>query len=238
MCFFFRISCFLVVNLLLVDARPQGLFQVDSSDSLWNDQLNDPWDDPVTDPASNNLFLDSNEYTSDGIDLALNPVEEDSTTDGDSNTSTDWDNLFASTTPPDLSALPNCESQGSLTDGLLQARDGEVCAPKKQEGTINLPTELFQDPAGYLQREFQKPPLGQTDQPDKSTSNDEELNFGSFLQNRPAALTFKEDSDRCPSRNFGLSNTPVCDNPHTGDAVQEPGQTGFTLYNVAPCKHA
>jgi hypothetical protein len=233
MCFIGGISCFLVALLLLVDARPQGFFPLDASDSLWSGQVNDP----VTDVASKSLFLDSNESTS-------NPVDEGGTTDGGSNTFLDLDNLFASSTPLDLSAPPNCDAQGSLTDGLLQARDGGACAPKIPAGTINLPTELFQDPASYLQREFQTPPQGQTDQPDQpdqpdqSAKNDEDLNFGAFLQNRPSALIFKEDSHRCPSSIFRLSNTPVCDNPHTGNAVPEPGQTGFSLYNVAPCRHA
>lgn len=92
----------------------------------------------------------------------------------------------------------------------------------------------------YCPTPLTKPPVGQTDQPDLSHSDEEKFDFNSFLNNRPLPGLFEEDHPLCPPHIFGLSDTPVCESPTAGATVvvPEPGQNYATLYNVFPCMAA
>lgn len=116
----------------------------------------------------------------------------------------------------------------------LQARDGASCTGSKPQGNINTIMNMYQNPENFLRQNISpsKVPVGQTDQ---SEQNDENLDFETFLNNRPVPFLFEEDENKCPVEQFGLSITPVCLNSLKGSAVRDPG-SWFTLYDVDPCR--
>lgn len=198
--------CIAVLHLIFVHARSENLYYFDSFDSDWND------------PASNDLFWDLPEVNDYSSDYTVDLPTQEFTTDS-------WD--FAS--------LPACDSQSSLTDDFLQARDALSCPSKEPEGKLNLPTGLFQDPLQFLDNGLKTPPTGLDSQPG-SGSEDEDLNFNSFINSRPASvLNYPEDESICPPRFYGLSNTPVCHHPYRRSSPSNGEGLAFTLYDITPC---
>lgn len=207
MFFSLRVS-FSVLNVILVYARPENLFSYESTGSDWNEA---GWNnDPLNDPLEGNLFSDSADLDAFASDFTLDS----------------WD----------YASLPNsCDTQGSLTDDLLQARDDSSCPPKKKEENINLPTGLFQDPLQYLNDGLKTPPKGEEDRPGQESQGGD-FNFGAFMNSRPkSALPYNVDESLCPPEAYGLSTTPVCHYPNRGLSTAV-GATGTTLYDVSPCR--
>lgn len=204
----FRGVVIAALSFMSVYGRPENLYSFDSLEPGF------------TDPTSADLFLDSPELDSfSSVDL-IDPLDQDSTTES-------WD--FAS--------LPNCETQGSLIDDFLQARDGTSCPPKEPEGNVNLPTGLFQDPLQFLNDGLQTPPVGQNDQPD-SGIQDLNFDFNAFVRNRPKSiLNYPEDNSICPPQMYGLSTTPVCHYSNRGSSPSDGQEGGLTLYDVSPCRY-
>lgn len=210
---FFSLSVsFSVLNVILVYARPENLFSWGSTEPGWTEAgwNDDSLNDPLSDPSENNLFSDSPDLDGFASDFTLDS----------------WD--FAS--------LPNsCETQGSLTDDFLQARDGTSCSPEKPEENLNLPMGLFQDPLQYLNDGLKTPPVGEKDRVGQENEGGD-LNFNAFMNSRPkSTLTHDVDESLCPPERYGLSTTPVCHYPNRGLSTAA-GVDGTTLYDVTPCK--
>lgn len=214
--FFYRVSSVLLLNLILVHARPENLF---SSDSI-QPTLDAPLDDASP-------LWSSDEFSSGST---TNPLDQDASFMSDIDSFDNSNNLFASNSI-DLTALPSCESEGSLTDGVLQARDGASCLPKDTpKDIINLPIELFQDPEAYLRNNLGTPPTDQKNQPGQGNMQDEDM------KSVVTTSDFQQDEESCPTEIFGPSNIPVCRNPFTGRMVSEVSSYAVTLYNVIPCR--
>lgn len=210
--FFLGVSA-AVLNFIFVLARPDNSYSLDSLDSL------DSLEPSLNDPGSNNLFGDSSELDEFPSDYTVDPLNQDFTMDS-------WDSA----------SLPKCETQSSLTDDFLQARDETSCPTKKPEGNLDFPTGLFQDPLQVLGDGLKTPPVGQQGQPD-SGSEDGDLNFNAFINNRPkAAITYSEDQNICPPEIYGLSTTPVCHYPNRRMSAAGGQEGGFTLFDVSPCR--
>lgn len=211
---FIRVFAFLVLNSILAHARPQDLFTLDSP------QFN--LDAPYNDASS---LLNSNDVTSDSTSLFLDPLDQGIDFSSDMDSFGNSNNLFASNSM-DLTALPSCKSEGSQTDSSLQARDGS-CQPQE---TINLPTELFQDPFKFLRDNIGTPLRGQIRRPGQGDQKDENTNLIFFTS------PFKDDEEACPTYFFGPSNIPVCQNPLTGHAEREVASNAKRLYNIISCQ--
>lgn len=197
-----------VLNLIFVHARPQDLYSFNSLD-------------PSLDEAdSYDLFSGSPGFDDLSSDYNFDFLNQDSTT-------ASWD----------LASLPNCDTQSSLTDDFLQARDnGASCSSQEPQGNPNLPTDLYQDPLQFLDNGLKTPPAGQDAQPDLG-SKDGNLNFNSFINSRPkSVIDYSEDESICPSRRYGLSTTPVCHYPDRGSSPVNGQGAVSTLYDVSPCR--
>lgn len=200
----FRGGFIAALSFIFVHARSQDLYSFDSSAPNLND------------PASDDLFLDSPELYDFSSDDTADPLNEDSTTGS-------WD----------LASLPSCDAQSSLTDDFLQARDGNSCPTREQDGSLDLPTGLFQDPLQLWDNGLKTPPVGQNNQPDVG-SKDGDFDFRAFVNSRPKSiLNYPDDEKTCPPEIYGLSITPVCHYPDRGSSVSV---GGLTLHDVTPCR--
>lgn len=207
---FYRVSLVLVLSLVLAHSRHENLFSIDSTDFL-----NAPSDDASP-------LWNSDEITPDSTGLTLNSLDQGVNFMSDTESNGNSNDLFASSSM-DLIALPSCEAEGSLTDGILKARDGESCQPRESIGS---PTDLFQD----LRDSLSAPTKERNNQAGQGDPKDENRNviFG--------ISGFMEDEELCPTEIFGPSNIPVCRNPFTGRMVEEAGSYAVTLYNVLQCR--
>lgn len=204
-----------VLNFIIVGARPLDSYSFGSID---DSGLNDIWNLPSDDVNSNNVFEDPLPPNDSASDYTVEPLVSGGNDDS-------WN--FAS--------LPNCgDTESSLINDFLQARDGTSCAdPNKQPESLNLPTGLFSDPLPYLNNKLQTPPVGQKDQPDQGSPNDDQYDFNAFTKNRlTTPLNYHEDDDTCPPGVYGFSVTPVCHYPNRGMVPE--AESGFTLYDVTP----
>lgn len=219
----FRSGFVAALSLIIVYGRPEDSYSLDSLDSTFsreNSYSFDSLDSTLTDPAFDNFYLDSPEFDAFSPNNPVYPLDQDSNTYS-------WD----------LASLPNCETQGSLTNDFLQARDETLCPTNEPEGNVNLPTQLFQDPLQYLNDGLKTPPVGQDAQPGPGLT-DEDFNFNAFVRNRPkAVLNYVEDESICSRRRYGLSNTPVCHYPNRGSTPSAGVEGEYTLYDVSPCKY-
>jgi hypothetical protein len=222
-----------VGNLTPVDCRPEDLFSLD---------------DAVGDDAD--LFPLEGLYASSTSELQPSDlaVKSDSAlSEDDTDTSIfNANNLFTaendSLGPSPLPLLQSSSACGTKQSNTLtnedilqlQARGDASCPPPKSNDRIDSLVDLFQDPEGWLRRNLPptQAPVGQVNQPGP---DDDELNFEAFLNNRPIAFLFEEDTSKCPSEIFGLSTTPVCHRFEQHSAFREPG-SWHTLYNVDPCQ--
>lgn len=211
---FFCVSPILSLYLILARARPENLFLLDS--------LHNSLDAPSDDVS---FLWNPDETTLDSTGLASNPLDQDIDLMGDVDSVGNSNDPFTSNIMG-LTALPSCKSEGSQTDGVLKARDGESCRPKE---TVDLPTEIFQDPEAYLRGNLDTP-KGQNNQHGQGDQKDENMNSG-FL-----TPDFKEDEKICPSEIFGPSNIPVCRNTLTGVMDSEVASNAVTLFNAIPCR--
>lgn len=82
---------------------------------------------------------------------------------------------------------------------------------------------------------FKKSPTGETTKPGNGNDDDDEFDFNAFLGKTSIPNLFRDDEDICPSRDFGLSTIPVCDNNLFSPVVVLPGQDWATLYDVFTC---
>lgn len=225
---------FAVWNSLTVDSRPQGLLF--PSDSIRNEPLTpiSNGDDLfVADENPNNLSADTDtRFISNGVgDTETDPLI---TNLDDPLPAPEAEEHFLASNPLLVQNPFSCDTSDSslINDDnayaqQLQARNNEKassCSPLTAPNGKT--TDLFQTPKGVNQ------PLGQS-----SNNDDEKFNFDTFLQKRPTPALFHEDSSICPPERYGLSNTPVCDNPlKFPNAVPQPGQNWVTLYDVFACK--
>ena len=135
---------------------------------------------------------------------------------------------------PSLQSASGCEIDDSLTqiddDGLLlEARDNALCPLPETKANFDSLGNLFQNPEAWLNRK--KAPTGEANPPGKDNAN---LDFAAFLNSRATPFFFREDEEICPSRIFGLSNTPVCFAAMLGTIQREPG-SWVTLRPVTAC---
>ena len=209
-----RVSLIFILNLILAHARPENLFTLDSPDLTLETSADDA-----------SPLWNSNDITSDFTDLVLDPLDQDINLISDIDSFDYSNDLFASNSLR-FTAIPSCESEGSQTDSGLQARDG-YC---QSHGTIDLPTELFQDPAAFLRDNLGTPPTGQINQPGQGDQKDENTN-SAFR-----ASDFKENEQKCPIYMFGASNIPVCNNPLTGRVRRERASNAVRVINAVPCR--
>ena len=209
-----RVSSIFILNLILAHARPENLFTLDSPDlnlDISSDDASPLWN--------------SNDITSGFNDLVFDPLDQDIDFISDIDSFDNSNNLFASNSM-DSASLPSCNSESSQTDGGLQARDG-FC---QSQETIDLPTQLFQDPEAFLRGNLGTPSTEQINQPGQGGQQDEDTN-SAFR-----ALNFKENEQQCPGDMFGASNIPVCNNPLTGLVYRERASNAMRATNAVPCR--
>ena len=207
------------LTFILVQARPENSYSFDSLDSFDSFDSFDSIESNWSDPAPDDLFSDLPEVDDYSSDYIADLPNQDLITP-----SWDW------------ASLPSCDSQSSLTDDFLQARDAASCPPKEPEGNPKLPTDLFQDPLQFLDNNLKTPPTGQDNQPNLHNQNDD-LNFNAFMGTRPASmLDYPEDESICPPIIYGLSNTPVCHHPDRRSSLSDGSHSVLTLYDVTPCR--
>lgn len=216
--FRFLVVC-IFINLILPHVRTQDLFALNSNTPTWNAwDASDALDDPVHDAG----FLSANSVLQDN-DMLSDPIWLENS-----------DNLFSSNAW-DLSARPSCDTTGSLTDDdMLQSRDLGSCNNNHENEKFNLPTDLFENPEDVLrgivipaEPEIQYDP--ETDQPGQYAQR--------YEQKLQAKLTedLKPNDGVCPPEVYGPFNIPVCSNPFTGHASQDPATFLWHLLNVIPC---
>lgn len=219
-------------NSLIVHSRPEDLFSDFNNQPLGNNV-------DLFSPEGSGDFLDDNVNPA---DLALNPAPTSGEDIIDASSS-NLNDLFSTEdfssdpTIPSLQSSTSCETDMGLlmNDDVpqLQTRGDASCAPSKPEENIDSILNLFQDPEGLLRKKIPttKAPTGQVNQPG---SNDEDFNFETFRNRRPIPVLFDEDEETCPSRVFGLSNTPVCHDDIRNPLTHYPG--GWTdLVRISPC---
>lgn len=216
---YFRCVLVAALSHIFVHGRPENSYSFDFLDSKFTPEnlfSFDSLDSTLNDPASDSFYFDSPEFDKFSPDDLIDPLDQDSTTSS-------WN--FAS--------LPHCETQDSLANNFLQARDGTLCPTNEPKGNVNLPTELFQDPLQFLNDGLKTPPVGQ----DGSGLKDEDFDFNAFVRNRPkSVLNYADDESICSRRTYGLSNTPVCHYSNRGSTPSSGIDGEFTLYDVSPCK--
>lgn len=235
-----RMAFMWAVYLVLVFAQSPNLLPRDSTElaentlslddegSLWN--LNDAgslWTSSNADPLTS-----SNDLSSSVFDLSANQIAPDIEPMSDMVPSSSSDKLFASDLPDEIATLPACDYKRSLPDNVLQARLPDSCQNPEGRGNLNLPSQLFQDPVGYLRDKIRVPPTGQSGSGDQNRDDDpadERSPTSDFTDD------LKRDEKRCPVDHFGPSSTPVCSNPLTGwyDPTEPNGQ--IELFNIIPC---
>ena len=182
--------------------------------------------------------VDDTSWNSDGLisglpDFASNQVNQDETDlFPNSDDHVDGTNLW------DLASISDsCGIEESSTNDLLPVRDGTSCA--SQEGKVDLPIELFQDPEGYLRQTLRAPPAGQADQSGQGNKEDGDLGFGAFIRNRfpPISRPLASDDESCDRGKFGVPTTPLCSNPFTGSVNKDmTAGNSFTLTDAVPCR--
>lgn len=221
------LSLISVLNVVLVThARPENIFLSDPSEPL----LEDPFHDAN---SNNNLLWNLDE-------IALNiPDLADITTTSDNiapfiDTS---NNLFATDSLDPLILASTCDTQGSLTDDFLQARDeGSCAAPENRQEEIELPKLFDED---FLLQGLGVDSIRPSNLPDRgdgSKGKPGDVGWSAFGAAIPADFQLQEDPQLCPEAIFLASRTPVCENSVTGGVVWEFGKLYATLLNVIPCR--
>lgn len=211
MIFFFSSLSFLVgLHFILAPARSEKFLFSEPTEPNFNDLgdvaiFNLGEDDPL-----NNAYLNPDEFTWDVFDPALNPINQD-----------EADTLI------NLAKLPDsCGTKDSLTNGVLRARDGASCSPRKDH--VNLPNGPFQDPSVL--------PLP-SESLDGGNIEEGDLGFGTFMRNRFSVAPLEPNPQICDPRIFGLSDVPMCNNPLTGSVAKEPSQIyQYKLINAVACR--
>ena len=235
MCFLI-ISCITLWSRILIDAKPEDLFSFDSNNELTEPVLKDDGVISLQGPTG----LSSNDISpSDFVFTSTSPTNENDADPFDFEISDLFpDENHSVNVDPFLQSASACESDQRLSwvdsASNLQARDDTSCTPSKPQESIDSITNLFQDPENFLRQRIPptKIPTGQINQ---LGQNEDDFSFDTLLNNRPVPLLFEEDGNKCPIEAFGLSITPVCLDSLKGSAIENTG-SGFTLYDVEPCK--
>ena len=241
MCFLRYFSFILVANVILVtQARREDLFLSDLSDlsdlSEPDEFLSDlpeplPLDSLVNDVyPSTDPSWSSNDWASDP-DLALGTLSQDMTSEtDDAGLFIDFSSDLLATDPSNSILISSaCNTQGSLTDDYLQARDDGSCSNPDQQQDVNLPN-LFDE--NFFPQGLESSSVEQTDQ--SSQAGADWAAYGLMI---PASLRHKEDPQMCPPDIFLASITPVCNNPVTGRVEYETAKLYASIYNIIPCMY-
>lgn len=223
-----RLSFISVLNVILVAyARPENTFLSDPSGPLL--LLDDPLNDANSD--NNHLLWDSDEIAFNIPDLA-----DIATTSGNTDTFIDTSNgLFTTNSLDPLILASACDTQGSLSDDFLQARDEGSCAGRdKPAEAVNLPKLFDED---FLLQGLGAQLIRPSEEPNQGSGSEKsDAGWAAFGEAIPVDLQLQEDLQLCPGDLFLTSTTPVCENPVTGGVVYEFGQLHATLLNVIPCR--
>ncbi len=198
-------------------------------------------DPGFTAPTDVNTFLDFDQSSQDFTLLSGTDEIQDlaqfnqDVIPSDTNILMNSDDSFPSADSFARTSLPSCETQTSLTDDFLEARDDRWCPAKKAiEDDIILPIEIFEDPLTYLRENI--PPLGQADQSDQGSEQNNNLDIDLYINSRPSVRGIKEDLAICETKIFGTSGFPVCDFPLAGFSSLRGSLKWVTLYYVTPCR--
>ncbi len=199
-------------------------------------------DPGFTAPSDVNTFLDFDQSSQDFTLISatddiqdFDHFNQDLIPFSDTNILMNSDNSFPSTDSFAHTSLPSCETQTSLTDDFLEARDDRWCPAKGEvEDNFILPIEMFEDPLTYLRENI--PPLGQADQSDQGSEQNDNLDIDVYIKSRPIVKGMKEDLAICETNIFGESGFPVCDFPLAGFSSVQRSRKWVTLYYVTPCR--
>ena len=225
--FLLRISFIPIASVVLAaHARPEDLFSLDRLDPIQYDSLlDDFWN-------SNGPALVS--------DLTLSLLAEDTVAEpDDTNLFMDFSSDIFATDPSDLILSSSaCNTEGSLSNDFLQARDDDTsCSTtEKQQQQINLPNILD---ANFLPQGLGTSSVEQAEQSSQGTVGKQpgDPGWAAYGATIPEALRLREDPELCLRDIFGVSITPVCNNPVTGRIEYETAKLYATLVNIIPCMY-
>ena len=223
MIYFISSLSFLVgLHFILAPAQSENFLFSEPTEPNFNDLVDDAILNLSEDDPLNNAYLNPDEVTWDVFDPALNPINQD-----EADALINPNDHFAGPNLFDLANLPDsCGSKDSLTNGVLRARDGASCSPRKDR--VNLPNGPFQDPSVL--------PLP-SESLDEGNIEEGDLGFGAFIRNRFSVTPLEPNPQICDPRIFGLSNVPMCNNPLTGSVAKEPSQIyQYKLINAVSCR--
>lgn len=218
------LRCFSFISIasviLATDAVPGELFLSDPSELIQHDPLVD-------------YFWGSNELTS-VPDLALSALAQDTIVrPDDTNLFTDFSNDdFATDLSDFIISSSACNTEGSLTDDFLQARDVGSCSTTEEK----LPN-IFDE--NFLPQGLGTSSVEQLEPSSQGTIGKQpgDPGWAAYGLSIPEALRLQEDPDLCQRDIFGVSITPVCHNPVTGRVEYETAKLYATLFNIIPCMH-
>ena len=221
------LRCFSFISIasviLATDAGPGDLFLSDPLELIQHDPLADD-------------FWGSNELTS-VPDLALSALAQDTIVGSDdTNLSNEFSNDIFGTDPSDLIISSSaCNTEGSLTNDFLQARDVGSCSTAGgNQQDINLPN-LFDE--NFLPQGLGTSSVEQLEESSQGSIGKQpgDPGWAAYGLTIPEALRLQEDPDLCRRDIFGVSITPVCHNPVTGRVEYETANLYATLFNIIPC---
>lgn len=219
------LSFIFVANVILAaHARPGNLFLSDSPESIQHGPLVDD-------------FWSLNELASVVPNVDPSPLAQDTRAETDNvNLFTNFSSDIFATDPSDSIIISSaCNTEGSLTDDLLQARDEGSCStmeqPKQQD--INLPNLLDDN---FLPQGLGTSSTEQTEQSSQGTIDKQpgDPGWGAYGLGIPEALRLEENPELCPPDIFRASITPVCNNPSTGRIEYQFAKLYATMFNIIP----